>query len=229
MLKARNHVASPTTVAEAHEIEALVARCLRLGDRFRYVAGVDVAYSRDDKWAYAVATVLSTTNWSVIHTQKVKLPVTHPYDPDMLGFREAPLMVAALTALALEPDFILVDGDGIAHPRGCGPACHVGYTLDFPTIGIAKTWPRGCGRTHASVSKKRGSKLALQHETSGEKLGFELHVQDNAEPVYVSPGHRVSVDDAVSIALRCTPWFKAPEPLRQAEQLANAFRDEEAR
>jgi deoxyribonuclease V len=145
----------------------------------------------------------------------------------MLGFREGPLCIEVLKKLVVDPDLILVDGTGIAHPRRFGLACHVGYTLDFPTVGIAQTWPSGCRQTPATLPKKRGSKAALLHDPSGDRVGFEVYTQDNTEPVYVSPGHRVSVEDAVSLVLRCSPWFKSAEPLRRARQLANTFRDED--
>lgn len=223
-----HEVPFPKSTEEGHEIQTLLARSVRLGDRFRTVAGVDVAYSRDDTWAYAVAVVLSTTNWSMVHSQRVKLGVPWAYESGMLGFREGPLAVEVLTRLAIEPDLVLVDGCGVAHPRRFGLACHVGFVLDFPTVGVAKTWPAGCRQVAATIPKKRGSKAALLHDPSGDKVGFEVHMQDNANPVYVSPGYRVSVEDAASLALRCSPWFKTPEPLRQADQLARAFRDEDA-
>lgn len=227
MLEVRNPIPFPDTAEEGHEIQARLSRLVRLGDRFRNVAGVDVAYSRDDRWGYAVAVVLSTTNWSVVHSQRAKLEVPWGYEAGMLGFREGPLLVEVLTRLSVDPDLILVDGCGIAHPRRFGLACHVGYALELPTIGVAKTWPPGCRQTPATLPKRRGSKAALLHDPSGDRVGFEVHMQDNAGPVYVSPGYRVSVEDATSLALRCTPWFKNPEPLRQAEQLATAFRDED--
>lgn len=228
MLSVRNSVPTPQTDEEARDLQVHLAREVRLGERFRNVAGVDVAYSRDDQWGYAVAVVVSTTNWSVVHSQRMKLPVSRRYEAGMLGWREAPLLLEVLCKLAVEPDLILVDGCGIAHPRRFGLACHVGYALDFPTVGVAKTWPSGCRDTPATIPKKRGSKKGLLHEPSGDKVGYEVHMQDNANPVYVSPGHRVSVDDAASLALRCTPWFKNPEPLRHADRLANEFRQEDA-
>jgi deoxyribonuclease V len=226
MLRVRHAVPVPATDEEAHDIQRRLAREVRLGERFRNVAGVDISYSRDDRWAYAAAAVLSTTNWSVVHSQRVRLEVPRPYEAGMLGYREGPLMIEVLTRLAVEPDLILVDGCGVAHPRRFGLACHVGYSLDFPTIGVAKTWPAGCRQTAATLPKKRGSKAALQHDPSGDCVGYELYTQDNINPIYVSPGHRVSAEDAASLILRCTPWFKNPEPLRQAGRLANAFRDE---
>jgi deoxyribonuclease V len=227
MLEVRNKVPFPDTEEEGHEIQVRLARLVRLGERFRNVAGVDVAYSRDDKWAYAAAVVVSTTNWSVVHSQRLKMEVPWPYESGMLGFREGPVCLAVLKKLAIEPDLILVDGCGLAHPRRFGLACHVGYALDFPTIGVAKTWPAGCRQASATLPKKRGSKSALLHDPSGDRVGFEVHTQDNTNPIYVSPGHRVSVEDAASLVLRCSPWFKNPEPLRQADQLANAFREED--
>lgn len=228
MLSVRYEVDAPQTEEEAHEIQRQLAKKVRLGDQFRTVVGVDVAYSRDDKWGYAAATVLSTNNWSTTHSQRLKLPVTRRYESGMFGFREAPLLVQVLCKLAVEPDLIIVDGNGLAHPRRFGLACHVGYVLDFPTIGVAKTWPSGCRQTPATLPKKRGSKAALLHDPSGDRVGFEVHTQENTKPIYVSPGHRVSVEQAASLALRCAPWFRNPEPLRQADQLANKFREEDS-
>ena len=223
MLHIRNEIPTPATPEEAHETQIRLAREVRRGDQFKYVAGVDVAYSKDDQRAYVVAVVLSTTNWSKISEQRIQLPVPAPYEAGMLGWREAPLVLEALTRLPVQPDVILVDGSGIAHPRKFGLASHVGYALDHRTVGVAKTWPPGCRDTPATLLKRRGSKAALLHETSGEILGAELYTQDNLNPIYVSPGHRVSVEEAVSLVLRCTPWHQNPEPLRAADQAANAF------
>jgi len=221
-------IQEPATEAEAHELQTELARRVRLGEEFKHVAGVDIAYSKDDKRAYVAAVVLSTTNWSVVHDQKMVLPVTRPYESGMLGFREGPLMVEVLTRLALEPDLILVDGNGIAHPRRFGSACHVGLALDRPTVGVAKTWPAGCRATNVNFrGQPRGAKAALLLDTGAHRVGYELFTQANTNPVYVSPGHRVSVEDAASFVLRCAPHYRFPEPLRHADQLANAFKREE--
>jgi deoxyribonuclease V len=221
-------VREPLSPEDAIQIQNDFARGVRLGEQFKNVAGVDVAYSRDDERAYVAAVVLSTTNWKIVHEQKVMLPVKMRYESGMLGFREGPLMLEALTRLAVTPDLILVDGNGLAHPRRFGLACHVGISLDHPTVGVAKTWPAGCKQTGAVVARQpRGGKAALLLETGGHKVGYELFTQPNTNPIYVSPGHRVSVEEAASFALRAAPHFRKPEPLRMADQVANAFRDAE--
>ena len=225
MLRVRNKIGLPATTEERQELQTRLSREVRLGGQFRHVAGVDVAYSSDDKWAFVAAVVLSTNNWSVVHSKCARLEVPYPYEAGMFGFREAPLLLDVLESLAVEVDLVMVDGNGLAHPRKFGLACHVGYALDFPTVGVAKTWPPGCQKTPATMAKKRGSKSALLHDPSGDRVGYEVYTQDNTNPIYVSPGHRVSVDEAASFALRCAPNFKNPEPLRQADQLANQFRE----
>lgn len=227
MLHIRNDISTPVSVEDAHALQTELSRELRLGESFKYVAGVDVAYSKDDKRAYAVAVVLSTTNWRPISEQRVQLPVPHPYEPGMLGWREAPLVLEALTRLPVEPDLILVDGNGTAHPRRFGLACHIGYALEHPTIGVAKTWPPGCKDVPAVLQKVRGSKRALLHEVSNDKVGYEVYTQDQTNPVFVSPGNRVSLDQAVSLVLRCTPNYRIAEPLRAADHSANEFRKNE--
>lgn len=227
MLHVRNEIPTPTSPDEAREIQVRLAREVRRGEQFKYVAGVDVAYSKDDQRAYVAAVVLSTANWAKVSEQRLQLPVPAPYESGMLAWREAPLVLEVLTKLPVEPDVILVDGNGIAHPRRFGLASHVGYALDHLTVGIAKTWPSGCKNTPATLLKRRGSKAALLHEGSGEILGFEVHTQNDTNPIYVSPGHRVSAEEAASLALRCSPWYRYPEPLRHADQVANAFRKDE--
>jgi deoxyribonuclease V len=215
----------PETDEEAIEIQSRLAREVHLGERFRQVAGVHVEYSKDDQTAFVAATVLSTTTWSVVHSQAAELPVERRISPGFENFREAPLMVEVLCRLALEPDLVLVPGNGVAHPRRFGTASHVGYSLDVPTVGVASLWPSGCRQTKAVLPRRRGSKRALLLDPSGDRVGYEVYTQDNEDPVYVSPGHRVSADEAVSYALRCAPWYRAPEPLRQAAKLASQLRE----
>lgn len=224
----RNEIPEPQSDEEARALQVELARRVRLGAEFKNVAGVDIAYSKDDQRAYVAAVVLSTTTWKPVHDQKAVLPVTRRYESGMLGFREGPLMVEVLSRLAVEPDFIMVDGNGLAHPRRFGSACHVGLALDHPTVGVAKTWPSGCRATNVNFrGQPRGAKAALVLDEGGHRVGYELFTQPNTNPVYVSPGHRVSVEDAASLVLRCAPNYRFPEPLRAADQLANAFRREE--
>jgi len=226
VLHIRNDIPDPGSDEEAYEIQTRLAREVRLGERFRTVAGVALAYSKDGERVYVAATVLSTTNWRPVSQQLVQPPVTRPYEAGMLEWSEGPAMVAALTRLPAAPDLIVVDGGGIAHPRRFGTACHVGYALDHLTVGVTELWPAGCRDIAATVEKRRGNKTALLHEVSGDKLGYQVHTQNTLDPIFVSPGHRVDVDDAASLILRCTPWHQLPEPIRQAREAASKFRDE---
>jgi deoxyribonuclease V len=189
--------------------------------QWRNVAGVAVAYSADESEACIVASVLSTTNWKVVHEQRATLPVPRAREPEMQGFREGPMILDVLTKLAIEPDMIFVLGDGIAHPRRFGLACHVGVALDHPTVGVSSLWPPGT-RMATTVTRvmSRATKTALRHDPNGDVVGYVVCTQDNQPPIHVSPGHRVSVDDAVSFVLRAAPWYRLPEPLRRAEEAA---------
>lgn len=223
-LRIRNEIVDPVDDDAARELQTRMHRDLRLGNHFRTVAAADVAYSLDDEWGYVAAVVLSTTNWSVVHQQRLKMKVERRYEPGLLGFREAPLLLEVLVRLPGEPDLILVDGTGIAHPRKFGLACHIGHALDHPTVGVAKLWPPGCDDSKVVVPRRRGSKRALLHDPSGDRVGYEVFTQDNTNPVYVSPGNRISLDEAVSFVLRCAPWYRIPEPLRAADHAANEYR-----
>jgi deoxyribonuclease V len=223
-LRVRNEIVAPANDDAAKDLQTSLSRVLRLGDQFRTIAAASVVYSRDGQWGYVSAVVLSTSNWSVVYRQQLKMQVERQSEPSLLGFGEAPLILEALVRLPGEPDLILVDGTGIAHPRKFGLACHVGLALEHPTVGVAKYWPPGCAQTKATVPHRRGSKTALLHEVSGDRIGYEVYTQDNTDPVYVSPGNRVSLDEAVSLALRCAPWHRLPEPIRIADHAVNEYR-----
>ena len=224
-MKIRRQIPEPSGPEEAVEIQSTHAREVHLGQGFHLVAGVDVAYSRNDERAYVAACTLSTSNWSVVHEQRRVLPVARRYESGFLGFREGPLVLEALLQLPSEPDLILVDGNGIAHPRKFGLACHVGVALDHPTIGVAKTWPRGCVQIQAEIGEpRRGTKVAILHEKSKEPVGWQLVTQAEVDFVYVSPGHRVGLEDAATLVLKCSPWYRLPEPLRAAHRVAQEMR-----
>lgn len=226
-LRIKDPLGWPEDLDEARRYQASLARSVRLGDKFGMVAGVGLAYAHNETHAFVVASVLSTTNWRPVHEQQIVLPVSRSREPDMESFREGPLYVAVLERLAVEPDLILVEGHGIAHPRRFGVACYVGLTFDIPTVGVAQHWPSGCG-THPVQFQgglRRGNISAIRHDPSGDRVGSEVCTQDHEEPLRVSPGHRVSVEDATSLVLRCSPWMRVPEPLRAAEAKALSMRD----
>jgi deoxyribonuclease V len=136
--------------------------------------------------------------------------------PGYLSFREAPALLAALGRLHRAPDVILCDGQGLAHPRRFGLACHLGVLLDVPTIGVAKSRLIG---THDEPAPRRGARTPLRD--AGETIGAVLRTRAGVRPVYVSVGHRVSLETAIAIVLGCAPRFRVPEPVRRADGLAS--------
>ena len=139
-----------------------------------------------------------------------------PYVPGLLSFRECPPALAALRALPQRPDLLLCDGQGLAHPRRFGIACHLGVLLDIPAIGAAKSRLIG---THEEPHSERGSQAPLFD--GEERIGSVVRTRTNVHPIYVSVGHRVSLQTAVELTMNCAPRYRIPEPTRQAHKLAS--------
>lgn len=217
---------TPGTAEEAHKLEERLAQQVRLGHSWKYVAAVDVAWNRARDHAYAVAVVVSTSNWRVIADARKDSFVKLSDDGSVQGWREAPIMISALTKLSIEPDVIFVDGHGIAHERRAGVACLVGVALDYETIGVSTAYPHLCmdaGALQGNV--RRGSHEALLVQPGNHKVGAKVFTQPQEDPVYVSPGHRVSLEEAVSLTLKASPWHRLPEALRLATEAADKYRD----
>jgi deoxyribonuclease V len=182
----------------------------------RTIAGIDVGFESDGKLTRAAIVVLSFPELIVREKSMVRRPTTFPYIPGLLSFREVPAVMEAFNGLTALPDLLLCDGQGIAHPRRFGIACHLGLICNIPSIGVAKS--RLVGK-HAQVGDKRGARQPL---LDGEEvIGFVLRTRSGVKPVYVSPGHLLSMETAVDIALRCTLNYRIPEPIRQAHHLAS--------
>lgn len=182
----------------------------------RNVAGIDVGFESGGTLTRAAVVVLSFPELIVQETTLARRPTIFPYIPGLLSFREVPAVLDAFTGLTILPDLLLCDGQGIAHPRRFGIACHLGLIWDIPSIGVAKS--RLVGQ-HMQVGERRGARQPLVDDE--EVIGFVLRTRSGVKPVYVSPGHRVSVETAVDIVLRCTLNFRLPEPIRQAHRLAS--------
>jgi deoxyribonuclease V len=150
----------------------------------------------------------------VVEQHIVRRPVRFPYVPGLLSFREAPAIVAVLRKLRCTPDAFLFDGQGFAHPRRFGLACHVGLLINQPSLGCAKSLLVG---TCETPGRSRGSWVPIEHD--GEPIGCALRTRDRVKPVYVSVGHRLSLDSAVRITLACGAGFRMPEPTRLADKL----------
>jgi deoxyribonuclease V len=209
----------PDTAAAARLIqEALAPRVIRkdkLG-RVKQVAGVDVGFEDSGKTTRAAVVVLSFPDLVPIDQAIFRCPTRFPYVPGYLSFREVPAVLEALHLLASEPDLILCDGQGLAHPRRFGLACHLGVLTDIPSIGVAKSRLIG---EHGPLPPGKGSWVPLTDK--GETIGAVLRTRDNVSPVYVSIGHRISLASAIDYVLRCTPRYRLPETTRQAHRLAS--------
>lgn len=182
----------------------------------RLVAGVDISAPDADGVARAAAVVLRLPELTLMEAKVVERRVTFPYIPGLLSFRESPLILAACEALDSEPDLVLVDGQGIAHPRRFGLASHLGLLWDRPTVGCAKS--RLCG-DHQAVGFEQGSYSDVIHQ--GELVGVALRTKRGAGPVYVSIGHRVDLKAAISWVLACCRGQRLPEPTRLAHLAAS--------
>jgi len=207
------------TPAEAMAIQERLRPVVVADDDFdpvRHVAGVDVGFLRGNTIARAAVVVLTFPELRPIEQTVVQRPVTFPYLPGLLSFREAPAALAALAQLATCPDLLLCDGQGLAHPRRFGLACHIGLLSDIPAIGVAKT--RLVGR-HDPLPASRGSWRPLIDQ--GEAIGAVLRTRENVKPLYVSIGHRIGLESAVEYVLACAPRYRLPESTRQAHRLAS--------
>jgi deoxyribonuclease V len=181
----------------------------------RTVAGVDVSFSRARDLLFAAIVVLDAESLETVETASAALSPVFPYIPGLLTFREGPVVLAAYERLATEPDLLMFDGQGIAHPRGLGLASHVGVLLDKPSIGCAKSRLVG---EFKEPKQKRGSMRTLS--LNRKKVGVVLRTKDNTKPLFVSPGHRVTVETAARRVLDAGKGYRLPEPTRRAHHEA---------
>lgn len=211
------------TPGEAAALQTRLApMVIREGDvaNVRLVAAADVAFATvpgggPKAVARAAVVVLAYPGLTVVEQQTVETPVAFPYVPGLLSFRELPALAGALEATKHEPGLLLVDGQGYAHPRRFGLACHIGVLLDVPAIGCAKS--RLCGEQGA-LGLEAGSRAPLVD--GGEVIGLALRTRTGAAPVYVSVGHRISLEAAAEWVLRLCRGRRIPEPLRLADRLS---------
>lgn len=185
-------------------------------DKIKLVAGVDVSVKENVSQAAIV--VLTYPNMEVIETIRADAPTPFPYIPGLLSFREGPVLEAAFKNLQNVPDVFIFDGMGIMHPRRLGIASHMGLWLDRPTIGCGKR--RLVGK-YEEPGAEKGSRSPLYHYR--EMLGVVLRTRTNVKPVFISVGHRATLETAVELILRCTPKYRLPEPIRQAHNAAGKF------
>ena len=208
------------TPAEAIELQKQLASEVVEKDDFnepiKTVAGIDLGYSEKTNTCRAVVVVLSFPALALIETSEAILPIQFPYVPGLLSFRETPVALKALESLENTPDLILCDGQGKAHPRRFGIACHLGLFTDVPTIGVGKSILVG---KFEDLGETRGSIAALVHRK--ETVGVALRTKDGVSPVFVSIGNRINLETATEYVLRCTPKYRLPETTRLADKMAS--------
>ncbi|MEU4316388.1 endonuclease V [Nocardia sp. NPDC024068] len=201
--------------------EEAVAIQRRLRDRVRVtddhgpirrVAGLDVAY-RDPDIAVGVVTVLDSDSLAVIDRAVVRERIEFPYISGLFAFREVPALTRALETLSVEPDALICDGHGLAHPRRFGLAAHLGVLTGLPSIGVAKNFHG----PHTEPGRGRGDWSPLLD--GGETVGRALRTQPGVKPVFVSVGHRFTLDTACALVLRLAPRYRLPETTRTADHL----------
>jgi deoxyribonuclease V len=158
---------------------------------------------------------MSLPNLAIVGSARARRPLAFPYVPGLLSFREAPAIIDALQQLSEKPDLLLVDGQGLAHPRRFGLACHLGVLADLPTIGVAKSRLVGA---YEEPGTERGAWTPLIDGC--ETIGAVLRTRRAVRPVFVSIGHRICLQTAIDLVLRCTGHFRLPEPIRAADRLS---------
>lgn len=185
----------------------------------RTVAGIDIGFEAGGRITRAAIAVLRLPDLELVETALARRPTAYPYVPGLLSFREIPAALEAFATLRASPDLLVCDGQGRAHPRRFGLASHLGWVLDHPSIGIAKSRLVGSAET---PGQQRGSQCLLYHQD--EMIGAVVRTRTGAAPVYVSVGHRISLERAVAVALELTPRFRLPETTRAAHRLASPVR-----
>jgi len=210
------------TPAEARQIQLDLRTKLELEDRLpplRRVAGADVALDLHRGRAIAGVIVYRFPEMEETERATATRPLSFPYIPGLLSFREMPALLAAFEGLLNDPDLIFYDGHGYAHPRRFGITCHLGVALNRPTVGCAKSCLIG---THAEPGRKRGSWVPLyDHE---EVIGAVMRTRPGVKPIYVSSGHRVSLKRALELILVVSDGYRIPRPTREADHFVGAVK-----
>ena len=197
-----------------------LAKQVRLSDDFNepinFIGGTDVGFEDSGNITRAAIVVLSYPNFSVVEYHVARLKTEFPYIPGYLSFREYPALLAAWQQIKQKPDLLLVDGQGIAHPRRLGIASHLGLLLDMPTIGVAKK--RLCGQ-YETLPKQAGNVTPLLDKQ--QQIGWVLQSKNNCNPLFISAGHRVSQASALKWVNLCLRGYRLPEPTRWADAIAS--------
>jgi deoxyribonuclease V len=210
------------TTREAMRLQERLRDRVKLEDDFEaieLVAGADMAFDPETNVAFAGVIVYRLPGLEEVERRMARRVLRFPYVPGLLSFREGPVLLAAFARLGTEPDLILIDGHGRAHPRLFGIACHIGVLFDKPTIGCGKSLLVG---KHHEPGWSAGSTAPLMLDS--QQVGTVLRTRDNVKPIYVTQGHRVSLATAVELVKQCVDGFRIPKPTREADHYVGALR-----
>jgi deoxyribonuclease V len=211
------------TPKQAVEIQEELRHKVRLAPfkkKIRYIGGCDVSLNLYSTTVYAGFVVLSYPDMALIDESVVEDETHFPYVPGLLSFREIPALLKAWEGLKTRPDIVMVDGQGVAHPRRLGIASHLGVALDIPTIGCAKSVLTGTYEEPADV----GGTSSLVDRRSGEEIGTILRSKARSNPLVISAGHKITQAESVAIVRACLRGYRLPEPTRAAHLSVNEYR-----
>ncbi len=210
------------TPAAAIELQKTLRGQVRLqppAEPIRTVAGADISFNKFEETIYAGIVVVELGSMRTVEQVGIISRTRFPYVPGLLSFREAPAVLEAWALLTSDPDAVMFDGQGIAHPRRFGIASHVGLWLEKPTLGCAKSVLVG---RYDEPAPERGARSPLVDK--GETVGAALRTKTRVQPIFVSAGHRMDLETAVDLTLRADGGYRQPEPTRRAHLLVNALR-----
>src|SRR5256885_1911556 len=212
------------TPREAIELQKNLRERVRLQpltEEIETIAGADISFNKFEATVYAGLVVLRLPDLEVVEEVSVVSETRFPYVPGLLSFRETPSVLEAWAKLKVEPDAVMFDGQGIAHPRRVGIASHVGLLIERPTFGCAKSVLVG---KYEEPAATRGSWTPLVDPKNNETVGAALRTKDKVQPIFVSPGHLIDLAAAINLTLACDGGYRQPEPTRRAHLLVNALR-----
>jgi deoxyribonuclease V len=203
-------------IALQHELAQRIVLEDRLGE-VHFVAGVDMAINENNGMAHAAVILLTFPELEIVERHIYEEPIRMPYIPGLLSFREAPCVLGAFRKLRQRPDLVMVDGMGIAHPRRIGIASHLGLWLNIPTIGCGKSFLTG-KYDKAALGEEAGSWVPLIDKK--EVIGAVVRTRTRVNPMFISPGHLISVQTSIDYVLKCGRGYRLPEPTRLADKLS---------
>lgn len=208
----------PTNAADAIALQKELRGQINTTNDFgelKIIAGVDVSYDIKENTSRAVIVTMRLDELKPLQTIVTDAPTTFPYIPGLLSFREIPVILQALQQLKAKPDLLMVDGQGIAHPRRLGIAAHLGVLTDIPSVGVAKSRLTG---TYREPGQEQGSQSPLMDKN--ERIGTVLRSKPKTNALFISPGHRVDQETAVKLTLQCLRGYRLPEPTRIADKIS---------